>query len=91
MLLNLFLNLLLSNISNYLNIFLLFNRIYRPLLVGNDHDALIFFNFLGNFDFSGFSPNMIMTNQKGPVNSIKKQKYIQIVGNISLQHVQEQI
>jgi hypothetical protein len=24
-----------------------------------------------------FSPNMIMTNQKGPVNSIKKQKYIQ--------------
>jgi hypothetical protein len=38
-----------------------------------------------------FSPNMIMTNQKGPVKSIKKQKYIQIVGNISLQHVQEQI
>jgi len=34
---------------------------------------------------------MIMTNQKGPVNSIKKQKYIQIVGNISLQHVQEQV
>jgi hypothetical protein len=38
-----------------------------------------------------FSPNMIMTNQKGPVKSIKKQKYIQIVGDISLQHVQKQV
>ena len=37
------------------------------------------------------SPNMIMTNQKGPVKSIKKQKYIQKVGDISLQHVQEQV
>ena len=34
---------------------------------------------------------MIMTQQKGPVNSIKKQKYIQIVGNTSQQHVQEQV
>ena len=50
MLINLFLNLLLSNISNYLNIFLLFNRIYRPLLVGNDHDC---FDFFKNLDFSG--------------------------------------
>ena len=46
MLINLFLNLLLSNISNYLNIFLLFNRKYRPF-VGNDHDCFDFLNFLG--------------------------------------------
>ena len=34
---------------------------------------------------------MIITHQKGPVNSIKKQKYIQIVGNIWQQQVQEQV
>ena len=71
--------------------------------MGNDHDCLIFFIPLGELGFFWqaksekfakkikFSPNMIMTNQKGPVNSIKKRKYIQIVGNISLQHVQEQV
>ena len=34
---------------------------------------------------------MIITHQKGPVNSIKMQKYTQKVGNIWLQHVQEQV
>ena len=34
---------------------------------------------------------MIITHQKGPVNSIKKQKYIHIVGNIWQQQVQEQV
>ena len=74
-----------------------FYRIYRPLLVGNDHDCI---NFLGFFWLAKsekfakkikISPNMIMTNQKGPVKSIKKQNYIQIVGDISLKHVQEQV
>ena len=64
--------------------------------------ALNILIFWDNVDFSvaksekfakkiKFSPNMIMTNQKGPVKSIKKQKYIQIVGDISLQHVQKQV
>ena len=91
MLLNLFLNLLLSNISNYLNIFLLFNRIYRPFWWVMIMIALIFWQNLGFFWQAKsekfpkkikFSPNMIMTNQKGPVNSIKMQKYTQKVGNI---------
>ena len=38
-----------------------------------------------------FKAIMIITHQKGPVNSIKKQKYIQIVGNIWQQQVQEQV
>ena len=38
-----------------------------------------------------FKAIMIITHQKGPVNSIKMQKYTQKVGNIWLQHVQEQV
>jgi hypothetical protein len=68
--------------------------------VGNDHDCFDFLAELGFFWQAKsekfpkkikFSPNMIMTNQKGPVKSIKKQKYIKKVGDISLQHVQEQV